>query len=69
MNLQSIVKNDVYEISIHVHQRNGKYTCGFTMGVEVGGKKELKSLFNLPSIEALEVAIAATLEDDDDDFL
>ena len=66
MNLQAIVTAKVYEISIHIHQRDGKYTCGFTMGIEIDGKKELGSIFNLPSIEALEVAIAANVEREDD---
>ncbi len=69
MNLQSIVKANVYEISVHVHQRDGKYTCGFTMGIEIDGKKELRSIFNLPSIEALEAMLTSTAVGDDDDFL
>lgn len=75
MILQDIVKDNVYEISIHVHQRNGKYSFGFSIGVEEGGKKEIKSVFHLPTQEALETNIAAVLYptirmvEDDDDFL
>lgn len=67
MNLQAIVTANVYEISIHVHHRDGKYTCGFTMGIEIDGKKELRSIFNLPSIEALESMLNNPV--DEDDFL